>query len=309
MYLYTTCISLCRCCIILHYSAGGASVFRSSMAACVICLITLCGCGGGGGSSSIGPSEQIMFMRSYGLYAMNEDGSDVRLLSNVLTYGFSLSPDGSKITYESIRDDMNGEIYIANLDGTGVQRLTSHLGPDGGPVFSPDGTKIVFTSLRDSEYGIFSMNVDGTGLTRLANGQYGGLQFGPDGRHIVYNSYRDGKNDIYIMDADGSNERRLTYTERDAYVPRFSPDGSKIVFHSYSEDSFNDEIYVMDADGSNIRLVTQADSNGRDPAFNSDGTKIVFVNQFGIWVINTDGTNARRITREMDGAPVWVKRL
>src|SRR5882762_471320 len=63
------------------------------------------------------------------------------------------------------------DVFLMNANGTGVQRLTEHLGFDFWPSWSPDGSRIAFTSDRDSHNGvvnleIYVMNADGTGVAR-----------------------------------------------------------------------------------------------------------------------------------------------
>src|SRR2546428_365633 len=55
----------------------------------------------------------------------------------------TLSPDGTRIVFTSLRDG-DLDIYTMNVDGTGLKRLTTTLGYDGGPFFSPDGKLIVY---------------------------------------------------------------------------------------------------------------------------------------------------------------------
>ena len=61
-----------------------------------------------------------------------------------------LSPDGSKILFESDRTG-NWEIYVMNPDGKDVVQLTNNTAPDQTPSWSPDGRKIVFASERDND--------------------------------------------------------------------------------------------------------------------------------------------------------------
>ena len=42
------------------------------------------------------------------------------------------------------------DIYMINLDGTGLTRITYSEGFDGFPVFSPDGRYLVFGSNRNN---------------------------------------------------------------------------------------------------------------------------------------------------------------
>ena len=82
------------------------------------------------------------------------------------------------------RDDGQGEnnnwdVYVVNVNGSGLQRLTNHPGRDGLAVSSPDGSQIAFVSDRDGYWAIYVMNADGSNqrfVTALANG-FGGGEF------------------------------------------------------------------------------------------------------------------------------------
>lgn len=105
-------------------------------------------------------------------------------------------------------------------------------------------------------------------------------------------AYSEG-GEIYTMWPDGRGLENLTAPEGGfAYWPRWSPDGTKIAFH-------NDpgQIWVMDADGSNARALAA----GFRPSWSPDGSQIAFMNNgaqgsFDIFVMNSDGTEIRRLT-------------
>ena len=65
----------------------------------------------------------------------------------------------SKIAFTSDRDG-NYEIYIMNIDGSGLVNLTNNPAEDHSPSFSPDGSKIALTSNSDgnSETGIITVH-------------------------------------------------------------------------------------------------------------------------------------------------------
>ena len=48
-----------------------------------------------------------------------------------------------------------------------VQRVTDHPADDTAPAWSPDGTRLAFQTNRDGNWEIYSIAVDGTGLTNL----------------------------------------------------------------------------------------------------------------------------------------------
>jgi TolB protein len=98
---------------------------------------------------------------------MDRDGSEVRQLTTLADMGgrSSWSPNGQRLTfYAGPVGDHN--IYVINVDGTGLTRLTNS-GDNLGPSWSPDGEWIAFTSFRDGNNEIYIMRPDGTGVTRL----------------------------------------------------------------------------------------------------------------------------------------------
>ncbi len=71
------------------------------------------------------------------------------------------------------------------------------------------------------------------------------------------------------MDADGSNQTLLTNNPALDGLPAWSPDGTKIAFHSDRDG--NDEVYVMDADGSNQTRLTNNHAFDFGPAWSPVG--------------------------------------
>lgn len=87
----------------------------------------------------------------------------------------ALSPDGRKIAFMSRRDG-NWEIYVVNIDGSGVQRLTDHPAEDGLPTWSPDGKLLAFVSSRDEGWAVWAISADGGSPRRLFS-----MEGSPDG--------------------------------------------------------------------------------------------------------------------------------
>ncbi len=105
---------------------------------------------------------------------------------------------------------------------------------------------------------------------------------GRDAGVVVFYSGRDGNSDIYTMNADGSNLRRLTQDPAEDGSPAISPDGSRIVFLTARHDPSSRppfskyEIYVMETDGTNQRRLTTTEAAENHPAWSPDGKKILF---------------------------------
>ena len=103
------------------------------------------------------------------IYTMSPDGSRVRqLTSGALDNEFpNWSPDGTRIVFNSLRDEPLGEnyeVYSMRAGGGHVTRLTFEpAAGDYAPAWSPDGRWIVFSSSRaGSANDIFTMRADGS---------------------------------------------------------------------------------------------------------------------------------------------------
>jgi Tol biopolymer transport system component len=94
----------------------------------------------------------------------------------------------------------------------------------------------------------------------------------PDGKLITFASDReDASNlDIYVQQVSGGRASRITRHPADDITPRFSPDGTRIVFHSKRDGG---GVYVIDTLGGEERKIAD---RGFHPSFSPDGSLIVF---------------------------------
>jgi|GEM_PF-2486401 len=248
------------------------------------------------------------------IYVMNSDGTGQTRLTTDGSNNENprWSPDGTKIVFQSDRDNAGSglyDIYMMNSNGTGQTRLTTDPNDDCAPSWSADGAKIVFQSLRNgANYQIYTMNANGSGQTNISNtgGNETQPSWSPDGVKIAFASDRDhpGYPSIYVMNSNGSNQIRLTYSGtglRDEQ-PAWSPNASRIAFTSTRDsttDSWtetddyeipeddgqtfaksrlntNKEVYVMNPDGSSQTRLTNDLSNDESPSWSPNGAQIVF---------------------------------
>jgi TolB protein len=85
------------------------------------------------------------------------------------------SPDGTRILFSTTAAGASApDLYVVNIDGTGLRRLTNHPASDTSPTWSPGGQEIAFTSDRAGREQVYIMNRLGEGLrqvTREGNNQ------------------------------------------------------------------------------------------------------------------------------------------
>lgn len=116
------------------------------------------------------------------------------------------SPDGTKIAFRKMID-ANSEVFVANIDGTGIRNLTNNPTFEGWPAWSPDGKRIAFAGNRNGVYQVFVMNADGSDVRLVANteGRATAPKWSPDGRSIFFsNCWRTGRGgacEIFVASA------------------------------------------------------------------------------------------------------------
>ncbi len=135
------------------------------------------------------------------------------------------SPDGKQIVYTGIVEDepWNSEIYVMDVDGSNVKRLTNSEGGDTQASWSPDGEWIVFVSKRDQHdksdgpADIYLMRKDGTDVKRLTSSWGSAPSWSPDGKQIIY----AGSGGITVMNDDGTQPKVIL--SGSYFKPTWSP--------------------------------------------------------------------------------------
>jgi TolB protein len=185
----------------------------------------------------------------------------------------SWSPDGNWI----VANDPSGRIWLVSASGDSSVLITQS-GANRFPAFSPDCRRVAF-STPDSD------------------------ALGPRG--------------LRILDLGSNTERHVFSYGID---PSWSPDGGMLAFRGwvYKDGEWigggTGCLAVVDTSGESVRVVFEAPQDGglESPSFAPDGTRILFRTPYfqsagvgQIWVINPDGSNARRLTKFGGCWPAW----
>ena len=167
-----------------------------------------------------------------GLYIIrSSDGGGLTRITNAgggTDLPFDYSPDGTQIVFGRTGPfhtcDKTSAVYVVNVDGSGLHRITPWGFCDDDGSWSPDGTKIAFEQspvLRDGSRfrqggSLFVVHPDGTGLAKIAlatdsRSFAGDVSWSPDGTKIVFLlGTRTTPEGIATANANGTGVRQIT---------------------------------------------------------------------------------------------------
>jgi Tol biopolymer transport system component len=220
-------------------------------------------------------------------------------------------PDGKRIVWTSTRDNMElplgdwsddrfyptgAELYISDLKGGNVQRLTNNKYYEAEVTVTNDGQWVLFGRSTDGRMDIWKMRIDGTDeqqLTFTPDWQEGAPYPTPDGQHVIYRAWKTsekskldkirdetGKREqtpmtIFTMKLDGTDVQPRTFTKDMNWAPFIAPDGRHFFYGRIFEGD-NWEIVMNDlAGGEPVRMTYDRGFDGF-AAISPDGKKMLF---------------------------------
>ncbi len=209
-------------------------------------------------------------------------------------------PDG-RIAYTSNAGGIS-DIWTMYADGSGIRQLTVGANARLGLSVTADEKQLVFAAERDGKYNLWRIDIDGSNLTRITNGDG---EFYPqctlDGRWIIYQS---GGNHpmLWKMPIGGGEPTQITKTK--AQRPSISPDGKFVAYHyleSIAEGSRWGIGINSIEEGKRIkRFDFPSTVVERLVKWTRDGKSIAFLNNLGgvpnIWLQPVEGGEAKPMT-------------
>jgi TolB protein len=173
------------------------------------------------------------------------------------------SPDGSQIAFMSSQGG-DPEIYVSDLSGAHMHRVTFAAGVSTSPTWNPKtGKQIVFVSDRAGTPVLYLSNSDGSNVQKIDLPDMGYVidpSWSPNGQLVAFSWRRpSGNYDIYAMDIVSHQLVELTRDAGRNERPSWAPDGRHLVFESTRTGTR--QIWSMLADGSQPRQLTYQGQN------------------------------------------------
>lgn len=185
------------------------------------------------GAPEISPDNQYILFHyradNLQLWLMNRDGGNPQELYSETgkdIHDGTWSPEGVQILF-ALGKGENNQLYIMDFNGRDPRLVNDSIDTRGRSDWSPLDL-IVTDQGGPFAHDVYTMNLDGSALTKLTNGTNAqGGSFSPDGQWIAFTAYtnvveRDQAScEIFIMRTDGSDVRQLTNNKYCDYQPRW----------------------------------------------------------------------------------------
>lgn len=166
--------------------------------------------------------------------------------------------------------------------------------------------RIAFVANLSGTFQLYTINPDGSDMLQLTNLPPTDFplwlpDYSPDGRRIVFCHDMTGAVELYVINADGTGLTQLTNDGGENIFPRWSPDGTHIVFSQLFSAFGYHHLATMKADGSDRRQLTNWLWDDYQPEYTVDSNHIIFASNFGglvsaLWIMDTNGAHKRRLT-------------
>lgn len=167
------------------------------------------------------------------IYAIGVDGSNLRRLTTDPSpeYEPVWSPDGRTIAFVRSVEGMTADesfveaprIFAMDPGGADVRQVSSgDGGSDFGPSWSQDGRRLAFVAIRNENWGVWTIDADGSDEHRIFGGSgccfVFDAQWSPDGAWIAFAGRPEGEDyspedSLYVMRPDGTDVTLLAPAE------------------------------------------------------------------------------------------------
>ena len=219
-------------------------------------------------------------------------------------------PNGQELVFSRERVGLR-KLFRKNVVTGEESQLTSGDYDEIQPVCSPDGKTLLFLRSRQPRvrlepgdvFGVFldgdiwALDLASRKETRLIKNGFN-PDYSSDGKRIAFDASWVGPRRIWVVDGQGHNPQQITSDTSEAVGhvrPRWSPDGTKIVFQNIERTKF--DVRIVDLSGGRSSLITNDPVQDINPMWSPSGEYIYFSSYRG------GGINIWRVRMSADGSP------
>jgi dipeptidyl aminopeptidase/acylaminoacyl peptidase len=266
--------------------------------------------------------DRMTDKRESSLWIMNADGSRNRFLAKGSAARWS--PKGDRLAYLAeggphAPEKPGTQVFVRWMDAEGATSQVTRVEQSLSDLeWSPDGSLLSFSMLveQKTKWDV-KMPKKPEGATWTEEPKIvERLNYRRDGQGFTDDGYRH----VFVVPSEGGTPRQLTTGDYDHTGGTWTPDGKSIVFSAQRSDDYQwreSDIYSVDvssgpAQANTVRQLTTRKGPDTSPVISPDGRRIAYTGydwtkdtwvDSKIYVMNSDGSNARLVSGEWDRAP------
>lgn len=181
----------------------------------------------------------------------------------------------TKVTFIS-KHTGSKELYVMDIDGANVKRLSNDKSISLGPRFSFDGQQISYISYKSGYPDIWIVDLIKKSRRKLAafHGSNSSAAISPDNKTVAMTLSKEGNVELYTMPITGGSPTRLTRTYGAESDPTWSPSGRQIAY--VSDDRGSAQIFLIESTGGTPQRFPTDSGYTTEPDWSPDGSKLVY---------------------------------
>jgi serine/threonine-protein kinase len=229
--------------------------------------------------AAMSSNGSLVYLTSSGknrLVKVDMHGQATPLVADEKSYAYPrYSPDGRRIAV-AIATAGARDIWVIDIAGQTVSRLTSGGSINDRPEWTPDGKRIIYRTSRTPRSTIWWRSADlsdeESPLLSSNKEDYYEAVLSPDGRSLIYQSDTAGA-DVFAYSLSDKKRTSLAASQFIEDMARVSPDGKWLLYVTNASGS--DEVFVQPYPGPGARI--QVSSHGGDePVWSPTGSKLFY---------------------------------
>lgn len=219
----------------------------------------------------------------------------------------SFAPGSAQFAFSKFQENTMNIVQMNTMEGSAVKQISATEAAEHNPFYSPDGKVLYYTKYEKTELEskvtepfVWGYDLMKGMQTQFTKGYLPATT--PDGNNLLVTrtafSGGNQREEIWMINlVTGVETQLFTDPKRSFANPQVSPDGSKVVFESFSFVKKKDlpknwDIYVANTDGSGLTQITFHHGNDLCPRWSPDGSEIYFLSQrnqqkgnYNVWKI------------------------
>ncbi|MEI6713805.1 MAG: biopolymer transporter Tol [Verrucomicrobiota bacterium] len=213
---------------------------------------------------------------------------------------------GTRIAFVATQSGQK-EIYLVDVDGSNLTKLTNDRSISVSPRLSADGRKLAYTGYQSGYADVYEIDLASGARSRIMKypGTNSGAAYSPNGNRFAVTLSKDGNPELYVTDSGGGSARRLTFTPGVESSPTWSPDGGEIIYSSDTGGA--PSLYRISASGGSPRAIRTGQGYNTEPNWSPDGKRVAFScregGSFTVAILDLRSGQVRLLSEGQN--PVW----